>query len=1051
MLQLTVKFSLASLFVVIWILISGLAFSQNDWENPQLTGLNNEKPHAYFLPFANENSAIQGDASSFIQSLDGLWSFQLVNTPAERSVKFQENNFDISNWKKIKVPANWQIEGYDKFIFTDVEYPIPPNPPYVTKDYNPVGSYKRTFSIAKEWDGKDVFLHLGGVNSFFYLWINGQYVGLGKDSKTPVEFNISKYLKKDENSVALQVFRFSDGTYLEGQDMWKLSGIERSVYLIARPKQFIQDFELSADLNETYQDGIFKATVTMKSGSKFKKGESLEVKLLDDQKESKSIWTKKSQIHSLDSLNFSCVIPNVRKWNAEFPELYTVVINHLDKNGVIIESMAQKIGFRKVEIKFGLLMINGVALKIKGVNRHEHDNLNGKVVTKEGMIEDIRLMKKFNINAVRASHYPNNEIWYTLCDKYGIYVVDEANIECDGMQLTDQITLSDKPEWKAAYLDRTKRMYERDKNFTCIITWSLGNESGFGENFIATYNYLKQMDESRPVQYEATPRDLPYTDIVCPMYKNLSVMMDYVKDYRNRPFIQCEYAHMMGNSGGNLTDDWNLIYKYPQLQGGFIWDFTDQTFARKDEKGNPIWAYGSDLGNVGPTSDTSFCADGMFTSGRTPHPQAFEVQKVYQNVSIVPVLLISTIFTVENRFDFTNLKDMAISWKIEGDGKEIVTGNLGELEILPHSVREVKIDFPEFTHNSGTEYFLTFEVFTKKENELVPKGYRIAWEQFKLPNVKPVLAQKPDSNLKLIVEKKDSILNLISPKSSVSFNSKTGFITSFKVDGKETIKDGFHPNFWRSATDNDIGTSSQIRCSMWQYTDKDIQLKAFEHSVLNPQQSKVIAQYYFPQVDANYSIVYTYSTNGDLNISVQMKAGAKQVPELPRFGMRILLENEFDKTTWLGCGPFDNYCDRNSAAPVGLYQMSVDSLFYAYPRAQESGNRTKVRWMSMTNQQGAGLMVIGNNLSTGAVHFDMHLMDWDRYNKKNLHGGSMKKGDFIWWNIDYKQMGVGGDNSWGAKPHSEYLLPYMDYSYSFVLRPVHINDVLLDLSKKVYE
>ncbi len=875
--------NLKSFLFILIIACSGISFSQNDWENPQLVNLNSESPHAYYIPYATEKDAILEGESSFTKSLDGIWSFHLVNTPAERSLDFQNDNYDISKWDHIKVPANWQVEGFDKYMFTDVEYPIPPTPPVVPADFNPVGSYKRSFTVNEGWKGKDVFIHLGGVNSFFYIWINGKYVGLSKDSKTPAEFNISQYLKKGDNTVSLQVFRFSDGTYLEGQDMWKLSGIERSVYLIARPKQCVIDYTLKSDLDPIYLNGLFSASIKLKNSTSKKMEGSVEIKILDDSKNGQLIWTKREKILSNDPINFSTQILNVRKWNAEYPELYTVVINQLDKNGNVIESFVNKQGFRKVEIKFGLLLINGVAIKIKGVNRHEHDMITGKVVTKEGMIADIKLMKEFNINAVRASHYPNNEEWYKQCDKYGIYVVDEANIECDGMQLSPLLTLSDKPDWKAAYMNRTERMFERDKNFTSIIIWSLGNESGFGDNFISTYKYLKEQDSTRPVQYEAAPKDYKYTDIVCPMYKNLSVMMEYVKEHRARPYIQCEYAHMMGNSGGNIADDWDLIYKHKQLQGGFIWDFSDQTFLRKDAKGNKIWAYGSDLGNVGPTSDTSFCADGMFTSARTPHPQAFEVQKVYQNVSIKPVQLTTNVFTVENRFDYTNLKNYIISWKIVGDGVEVANGSLGELAIEPQSKKEITIKYPDFIINPGTEYFLLFEVKTKNASQLLKKEYRIAWEQYKLPFFKEVVKSDFPKIALLKESKTDSTFQLESTNAIVTFNTKTGFVSSFKVQGKEVLVDGLVPNFWRSATDNDIGTSAQIRCVMWQHPEKDIQLKSFRYlqtqgNVNTKNSYTVVANYFLPQVEANYTLTYHFNTTGDLKVDVAMKAGNKPMP-----------------------------------------------------------------------------------------------------------------------------------------------------------------------------
>ncbi len=858
-----------------------------------------------------KKDALQKNSSPFILSLDGLWKFQLTNNPSERPEDYYKNNFDVSKWNNIKVPANWQVEGYDKFIFTDVEYPIPPNPPFVPKDYNPVGSYKRTFAVPSGWKDKNVFIHLGAVNSFFYLWINEHYVGLSKDSKTPAEFDIGKFLQKGENTVSLQVFRFSDGTYLEGQDMWKLSGIERSVYLIARPKLSVYDFFVKAGLDEDYKNGLFDLTITLNNlPAKNQSSQSLQVKILDD--EDKIIYQQQSKFISKKELNFSHTFENVKSWNAEHPNLYKLIINHLDEKGNIIESIFQNIGFRTIEIKHGLLLVNGVTIKIKGVNRHEHDMYNGKVITVESMVNDIRLFKQYNINAMRCSHYPNREEWYDLCDKYGIYLIDEANIECDGMSLSPINTLTDKPDWKAAYLNRTQRMFERDKNHCSIITWSLGNESRWGENFVATYNYLKASDGTRPVQYEEA-RDNPYTDIICPMYKSLNVMQEYVKEWHERPFIQVEYAHMMGNSGGNLKDDWDMIHKYPQLQGGFIWDFCDQAFKRKDKNGRDIWAYGRDMGIVGNTSDTSFCADGMFAADRTPHPQAYEVKKVYQNISFEPVSITNNTFRFTNRFDFTNLNQYNFHWYIKADGKIIKQGDAGDIDIPPHQSKEIVLDITGIDIKPATEYFLYIEAKTKQATELVPKDYIIAREQFELPWHKDATTKDETNYPALQQSENTQEIKIFNKNFSASFNKKTGWLQSYTYQNNSFIKEPLEPYFWRAPTDNDIGNSQQIRCAIWQHAADDARLDSFIINKINQQQTEIRAAYYLSQVDAKYFVQYSIYANGDVQVHVNMQAGNKNFPEMPRFGMRVIMNPTFENVTWLGRGPFDNYCDRNYA------------------------------------------------------------------------------------------------------------------------------------------
>ena len=1031
------KHSFQSLLIGCLLLLNMIGVSQskkNDWENPGLVAENTIEPHAWFIPYPNKVEALQKTASPFIKSLDGLWKFKLVDNPSQRPMDFQNNNYDLSSWKEIKVPANWQTEGYDKFIFTDVEYPIKPNPPYVPEDYNPVGSYKREFTLPASWDGKNIILRFGAVNSFFYLWINGQYVGLSKDSKTPAEFDITKYIQKGINSLSVQVFRFSDGTYLEGQDMWKLSGIERSVLLITRPKNGINDFYIHAGLDDTFQNGSLEVEVEMKKTDK--KIGSIEINLIDENNKGKNILTLSKIIVDEKPISFKAKLASIKKWNAETPNLYTLLIIQKDQSGNTIEVISNKVGFRRVEIKKGLMLINGMAIKLKGVNRHEHDMYTAKVITHQSMIDDIKLMKMYNINAVRTSHYPNSEDWYELCNEYGLYVIDEANIECDGMDFHPLKTLSDKDEWKAAYMNRTKKMFERDKNFTCIIGWSLGNESRWGNNFIETHGYLKSRDSSRFVQYEEA-RDNPYTDVIAPMYKSTTIMQEYVKTKHDRPYILCEYAHMMGNSGGNLKDDWDLMYQHEQLQGGFIWDFSDQAFKKKDKNGRWIWAYGRDMGNVGVTSDTSFCADGIFAADRSPHPQAFEVKKVYQNIYFDSLDYINKKINITNRFDFIDLGNYEIKWTIKSNGKNIVSGILPKANIKPHESKYINLPIPKFIQIPGEEYFLHFQANQISASNSINTGFTVASDQFKIPTI---IKQQVKKDSKIINLKKketgESIL-VYNELFSVEINKKSGWMQSYKIRGIETIKENLQPHFWRGPTDNDIGNSLQMRAGVWQ----DAVKKSTLNSITSKDNNGIIeikTVHYFSSVDAHYITIYKIDCEGLINIDAELIAGKKSMPELPRFGMRMILQGAFDKTSWYGRGPFDNYWDRNYASEVGVYSMPSDSLFHPYARAQESGYRTDVRWISQTNKNGVGLMVFSESLlSSGVLHFGMDKLEFDRNATENNHGGSIQNEDMIWWNIDYKQMGVGGDNSWGAKTHQEYTLPYQGYRYTFTIKPVY--------------
>ncbi|PSL44879.1 beta-galactosidase [Chitinophaga niastensis] len=1028
----------------LFLLLPLFLFAQNDWENPLKVSENTLHPHASYTPYPTAATALEQQPSPLILSLDGIWQFHLAKNPAARPADFYKPGYDVANWKTIPVPANWQTHGYAPYIFTDVEYPFPPNPPFVPKEDNPVGSYRRNFELPANWDGKQVWLHLGAVNAFFYAWVNGHYIGFSKDSKTPAEFDITPFLQKGSNTIAVQVFRFSDGSYLEGQDMWKLTGIERSVFLMARSPLCIYDFFAKPNLTNNYKDGLLQLGLTLnKIPALTEKGKRIKVQLLD---KGKNLFTQTLIIGRDSAYQLTQLIPGIRSWNAEQPNLYTLLITLQDNKAKDIESFSQEIGFRNIEIKRGLFLINGTAVKIKGVNRHEHDMHTAKVVSPEGMLKDILTMKRYNINAMRCSHYPNREEWYTLCDRYGIYVVDEANIECDGMSLTPLQTLSDKPEWKAAYLDRTRRMVERDKNHCCIITWSMGNESKFGENLIATYQWTKARDNTRPAQYEEA-RNTPYTDIIAPMYKPVSFMLEYVREHRDRPLIQCEYAHMMGNSGGNLREDWDMINQYDQLQGGFIWDFSDQTFLQKDSLGRSIWAYGADMGTVGATSDTSFCADGMLAGDRSPHPQAFEVRKVYQPLQITPIALTTDLIRIQNRYDFNDLHNIRLSWVIKGDGKIIASGMLPATRILPHQSDTVRLSLPVIQPQPGTHYFLHIQAQLVAADGLLPADFPVATEQYELPAFIPVpKAIATGAALQMLHQNNSWDIG----NNQFTAHFTDGWLSQYTTNGITYMQSALQPCFWRAATDNDIGNSQQIRCAIWEHAADSMQLLSCKVTQRDSQHVQMQTQYYLPLVDAHYGVDYTLFTNGDIQVAVKFIAGDSTLPELPRMGMRLLLPPAFDQVSWLGRGPFDNYADRKYAADVDVYHLPADSLFHPYPRAQESGYRSDVHWMALRNAAGNGWMARTDSLlNMGVLHFDMNRLNFNRH--QNQHGGSMYNQPLIWWNIDYQQAGLGGDNSWGAKPHAAYTLIYQNYQYSFTLRPLHTQDQATDKAKERYE
>ncbi len=687
----------------------GVSFTEKeprDWENPGVNEINKEAPHATMISFNTEAEALEGtrQKSANYLLLDGKWKFNFANTPAERPYWFFKNDYDTRDWKEIDVPSNWQMKGYDVPVYTNIPFPFVLYrkiygvrekkydqqtsgrseeivPPYVTHDWNPVGSYKRSFKVPSEWKDKEIFLHFGAVSSAFYVWVNEQIVGFSEDSKTPAEFNITRFLKPGNNSLAVEVYRWSDGSYLEDQDFFRLSGIQRSVYLHARPKTYINDFFAVAGLEDNYKDGKLDLEVELKDltgeGKKFK----ITTTVYDD---SVSIFHQENEALPDDgkaSVSFSHQFPGIRRWSAETPDLYTLVLNLVDEKGTNLESVSTKIGFRRVEIIDSRLHINGVAVYLKGTNMHEHHDVEGHVVDEATILKDIRTMKSNNINAVRTSHYPQQELWYELCDKYGLYLVDEANIESHGTGYNKDVTLADKPEWAEAHLTRMRNMVERDKNHPSVIIWSMGNEAGDGHNFLNGYKWIKGRDKTRPVQYERAEKETNaperHTDIWCPMYATIEQIEAYAKDPKNdRPLILCEYAHAMGNSTGNLQDYWDVIEKYPKLQGAFVWDWVDQGIQKTSDTGEKFWAYGGDFGEQGMPSDGNFCCNGLVWPDRTPHPGLSEVKKVYQYVGFEPVDLKNGLVRITNKYDFTSLSEFSFDWEVVTDGKVIGSGKI---------------------------------------------------------------------------------------------------------------------------------------------------------------------------------------------------------------------------------------------------------------------------------------------------------------------------------------------------------------------------------------
>ena len=1016
--------------------------ASDPWQDATVTHINRMPMTAHYLPFTSENGALaqlkMDDARRFQlntqnerrRSLDGVWKFKLVKNPSLALTDFFKTSYNVNDWQNINVPGSWELQGFDAPIYTDVTYPFKANPPFVPQDYNPVGHYVHEFTVPENWKGMDVIMDFEGVESAFYLWINGKMVGYSEDSRLPAHFNISKFLKKGKNCLAMKVFRFSDGSYLEDQDYWKYSGIERNVFIQARPKSRMNDYVLGNKLINQYKDGNFTLDVNMLNPQK---GQKVEVKVLSAT--GKSLFKQIQNITSpADTLiHFEKLLKSVQPWSAESPYLYTLVINTTDRNGRVEESVAQPFGFRTIEMKNGQLLVNGVAITIKGVNRQEHNAVHGRTLSIGEMVKDVKMMKQFNINAVRTSHYPNYSEWYQLCDKYGLYMVGEANIECHGILDTEYKQLADREDWYPAFHDRMYRMIKRDRNHTAIIIWSMGNESGYGKSFEKLYDMSKAMDPTRPVQYEGGGY-YAKSDIYCPMYARIWSLRRHVNQRDERPLILCEYAHAMGNSEGNLKDYWDLIYKYDQLQGGFIWDWVDQTIAKTDDKGHKYWAYGGDMGFVGVVNDSNFCANGLVAADRSLHPHIWEVKKVYQNIAFEPVAFMQNRIKVTNRFDYTTLDNYQLFWAVEANGETIRSGKMNFPTLLPHQAKEMEIPMGTLPAADNKEYFLTLRAFSKQATGAVPAGHEVAIEQMQLP-VRLEKAQEQVSGQIEKTETEDAIT--IQGKTqdfSISFSKKTGEMTSLKYDGKEMLLAGLQPNFWRGITDNDVANGTQERCATWREAGKKMVLKSIKTQADN-QKATVTADFDMPEQESQMQITYQMLANGNVEVNMHFIPGNKALPEMPRLGMRMILKGDYDQMTWLGRGPQENYADRKSGYLIGKYSASVWEQYHPYVRAQETANKCDVRWFTLASKAGAGIRVEGAEpLSVSAWNFPQDDLLYVPSTIEHRHGGCVDKKDMVWVNIDHLQMGVGGDNTWGAMVHPEYTITPKEWSYSFTIK-----------------
>lgn len=1030
---------LLCVFATSLVSFSSVAAENNYWENPTLVDEGKLAPRSAFIPYANEGQVVDDSylSSPFIHSLNGEWKLRVVESPSIRPVGFQTEDYNVSLWREIEVPSNWEMKGFMPAEYTNVRYPFPANPPYVDNSYNPTGCYRRDFDIDPLWLDGEVTLCFESIAGSATIWINGQRVGYSKASKTNAEFNIVDYLRPGRNSIAVEVIKYSDASYIEDQDFWRLAGIERNVYLIRRQKVSLNDYWIKAGLDDSYKKGTLEINVALE---RFKNtpttGYQIEFELKDN---SKTILKRAMPVVD-NKAALSTQIKDIKSWSSEYPNLYQAVVRLIDPKGGVVEVVGEKIGFRRVEIKQGQLMINGVATLIRGVNIHEHHQTKGHTPDIETMLEDIRLMKQHNINAVRLSHYPHSSQWIKLCDRYGLYVCDEANIETHGMGAEKQGWFDKSkhpaylPQWADMHKDRIVRMFERDKNRTSVVLWSMGNECGNGPIFYQMYDWLKERDSSRPVQFEQADMNRN-TDIVCPMYPSITHMEKYASSPQTRPYIMCEYAHAMGNSTGDFKKYWDIIHSAPHMQGGFIWDWVDQGVLTSDEVGRRYWAYGGDFGMAHRNNDENFCCNGLVNPDRVAHPGLMEVKRFYQHIDFAQVNVVKGEFEIINRHDFTDLSQFYFVWTLTLNGENVKSDKF-EVSCAPKKSVKVNIPVSGVVAKDSQEYLLTICAFRKDADMLVAAGWQVASEQFELEGNK--FFNKKLSSSKLNYSRKDNKIYFNSTYNKIAgiFNLNWGTVEHYAVNGRRVFNGWFEPNFWRASTDNDFGNNMPTQCGVWRTAGRNRNLISAKVTEADSA-VRIECQFILTDIKIPYNVIYTI--NGDCSVAVEatLEAQGAQLPELPRFGMKCELPKWLENVNYYGRGPWENYNDRNHASHIGIYRAKVDDLKWEYIRPQENGYRTDVRYVELTDDHGVGVRIEGMQpICFSARHnYDE---DFDPgQTKKQQHISDITPRNLVMLNIDLKQRGLGGDDSWWAKPHEEFIIKPAKLSYGFVVIPCY--------------
>ena len=1006
-------------------------------ENPDVIEINKLPARASFFPYSSIDLAIKNNLSKADNYLllNGIWKFNWVREPNERPKDFYRDDFSVVKWNDIKVPSNWEVEGYGVPIYTNIEYPFNeknPSPPDIPDGYNPVGSYKRNFDLPSDWNGKEIIIHLGAVKSAFYIWINGEKVGYSQGSKLPAEFNITKFVKDGKNSIALEVYRWSDGSYLECQDFWRISGIERDVYLYARPKLNIADYFVKAGLENNYRDGTFNLDISLDNKLQKKQNGNVAVEIAKNgvsvYKSERSFQT---EVGKNSAVNFKTTISDVKTWSAEIPELYELNILLKDKKGNILEAISRKIGFRTSETVNGQYLLNGKAILFKGVNRHEHDPETGHVISREDMLRDVQIFKENNINAARTSHYPNDPYWYELCDQYGIYVIDEANIESHGMGYKMNRTLGNDPKWLKAHLSRTERMIERDKNHPSIVIWSLGNEAGNGYNFYNTYKLAKKLDDTRPVQYERALEEWN-TDLYVPMYATPENVKEYAENKRKtKSLIQCEYAHAMGNSMGGFKEYWDLYEKYDKLQGGFIWDFVDQGL-KTVKNGKEIYAYGGDFGPEDVPSSNNFLNNGLVQPDRKPNPHLYEVKHIHQNIKFYDKDLSVGSIDIKNWYFFRDLSNYKLIWEIIADGEVVENGVLDDINVQAQQTKSFIIPF-QTELSAGIEYFLNVKALLKSDEALLSANYILAYEQFQLNTV--AVVQPNNSTKEISYKETNNNIEVLGEDFELSFDKSNGLLANYTFEKQVLIENGARVNFWRAPNDNDYGAHTQKKYGEWKdagKTDKvATSIKQTSKNELSITFSKEILH-----GDAIYTQIFEINGDGIIKVTNDLNAVKGKHKNMFKFGNEWVLPESITSIKWYGKGPFESYVDRQHAAKVGLYEGSIADQYFPYIRPQETGNKLDVRWVELLRNNGTGIKIYGEHfLNISALHFSKEDLDSGSM-KTQKHAGELSPGKRVYLNVDGFQQGLGSINSWGALPLEEYMLPYKSYHYSYWIVPI---------------